>query len=216
MLLNPSLTDQQYVITDMAPEPYQHEEWTTDPVYCLVRYEYSISTLDSGKSAISRNDKTFTFAYSDDLEPLDETQTVVITATTFSIYGEQKAPLEDEEDFDLEFLSPCIDAEFVTLSPTTQMTLTPDSYSETDLVFTYNPFTVVPNFCEITVECNSVVGPSNVLGCQELVDGKLTWNFTRDNYHLDKLAPGDYVFTFDVSTGPAPELTKQFTVTVTL
>ena len=96
------------------------------------------------------------------------------------------------------------------------MTLDPDTYSETDIVFTYDPFSVEPSFCEMTVECVSVAGTSALLTCQELTDGKLTWNFTPDNYHIDKLAPGDYIYTFDVSTGPTPELTKQFTVTVTL
>ena len=36
--------------------------------------------------------------------------------------------------------------------------------------------------------------------CQELVDGKLTWNFTPADYTDKKIAPGNYVYTFDVST----------------
>ena len=53
----------------------------------------------------------------------------------------------------------------------------------------------------MTVSCASVVGASNVLVCQELVGGDLTWNFTPENYHDNNLAPGNYVYTFDVSTG---------------
>ena len=86
-------------------------------------------------------------------------------------------------------------------------------------MFTYKPFTVVPNFCQMTVKCDVVTGPSSVLTCEELTDGKLTQNFTPDNYHIDKLAPGTYVYTYDVFTGPEPAqagLTKQFTVTYTL
>ena len=51
----------------------------------------------------------------------------------------------------------------------------------------------------------------------------LTWNFTPENYHVDNLSPGNYVYTFDVSTGTTDvstgsttALTKSFTVTVTL
>jgi hypothetical protein len=141
---------------------------------------------------------------------------VTITATSNTIYGRTASPVVEPDTYDLEFLDPCTDIQFVTLSSKPQMTLDPDNYSSADVVFTYNPFTVEPSFCEMTVECVDVVGPSSVLECQEITSGKLTWNFTPDNYHIDKLTPGDYVYTFDVSTGPTPELTKQFTVTVTL
>jgi hypothetical protein len=108
----------------------------------------------------------------------------------------------------LTFLNPCIDTEFVTLTRTDQTNPRSDSYTSTDLGFTYDPFTVVPSFCDMTVVCNDVSGPSDVLSCQELNNGDLTWNFTPENYHDDNLTPGNYVYTFDVSTGPTAELTK--------
>ena len=96
------------------------------------------------------------------------------------------------------------------------MALSPDTYSKTDIVFTYSPFTVEPSFCEMTVSCKTVSGPSNLLGCKELTDGKLTWNFSPDDYTVDKLTPGQYTYTFDVSTGNDPALTKQFSFKLTL
>ena len=72
----------------------------------------------------------------------------------------------------------------------------------------------------MTTGCKSVSGPSSVLTCHELTNGVLTQTFTSSQYENNGLAPGDYIFTYDVSTDlNAPydaALTKQFTFTVTL
>ena len=69
----------------------------------------------------------------------------------------------------------------------------------------------------MTIKCNNVAPVNENMLCQELVDGKLTWNFTPVDYTDKKIAPGNYVYTFDVSTDDnQADLTKQFTVTVTL
>ena len=132
------------------------------------------------------------------------------SATSNSKYGAAEADrIVETDEYDLTFLNPCIDADFVTLTIMDQTDPPTDTYTSEDITFTYNPFTVVPSFCAMTIKCNNVAGPSDVLDdCQELNDGKLTWNFTSENYHTDKLTPGDYVYTFDVSTGDLPGLTK--------
>ena len=141
---------------------------------------------------------------------------MTITATSNTIYGRTASPVVEPDMYDLEFLNPCTDIQFVTLTSKPQMTLDPDNYSSTDVVFTYNPFTVEPSFCEMTVECVSVVGPSNVLPCQQLSDdGTLTWNFNKDDYQ-GGLVAGDYIFVYEVRTGDVAELKKDFTVKVTL
>jgi hypothetical protein len=118
----------------------------------------------------------------------------------------------------LNFESPCSYKDLVTINPAVQPVLSPDSYSAIDIVFTYAKFTVEPSYCDLTVKCASV-SPSNVnLPCKELEpNGKLTWNFKPEDYSDRKIAPGSYVYTFDVtaSEGDA-DLTEQFTVTVTL
>ena len=68
----------------------------------------------------------------------------------------------------------------------------------------------------MTVSCNDVSGPSNLLSCKELTDGKLTWNFTPNDYTVKRLTPGEYTYTFDVSTGNDSALTKQFSFKVIL
>ena len=69
----------------------------------------------------------------------------------------------------------------------------------------------------MTVECNNVSGPSNLLGCRELDNGSIKWNFTPDDYTTNGLTPGEYTYTFDVSTGDNdPGLTKQFSFKIIL
>ena len=36
------------------------------------------------------------------------------------------------------------------------MVLDPDTYSNEEITFTYNAFTVEPSFCNVIVTCNSV------------------------------------------------------------
>ena len=103
------------------------------------------------------------------------------------------------------------------LTATDQTNPRSDAYSSIDYDFTYSPFTVEPRFCAMTMSCNNVDGPSDKLTCRELSnDNTLGFNFTPNDYTVNELIPGDYVYEFDVSTGDTEELTKQFTFTVTL
>ena len=92
--------------------------------------------------------------------------------------------------------------------------------------FTYNPFGITaPGICLDgipAVSCASVTPDiGGKLACQELdpVSGELTWNFTEQDYTSGDIPPGDYVFTYAVTTADTsgiPEVTEEFTVTVTL
>ena len=122
--------------------------------------------------------------------------------------------------FELNFENPCEDKELVTITATTQTGVIPvsDSYTSTDMIFTYNAYTVSPSYCNLTIKCKTV-SPVNVnLLCQELdINGKLIWNFTPEDYTGRTVAPGPYVFTFDVTTSEGDaDLTESFDVTVTL
>ena len=64
------------------------------------------------------------------------------------------------------------------------------------------------SLCKITVACVSVTPVNENMPCQELVAGGLTWNFTETDYTDEKIAPGEYVYEFNVSTGIAEALTK--------
>ena len=62
--------------------------------------------------------------------------------------------------FDLNFLDPCIDANFVSLTDPGQTDPTPDAYTGNLVEFTYNDFTITaPSFCLSGIEavsCNNV------------------------------------------------------------
>ena len=68
-------------------------------------------------------------------------------------------------------IDPCTDPSLVTIYAPQQTSPPPDKYSETDLVFTYNPFLAVPDICapRLFIDCKSVLGPieyvSDTLEC---------------------------------------------------
>ena len=92
-------------------------------------------------------------------------------------------------------------------------------------MFEYVEYTVSPDFCTLTVTCESVTNPTNdvfpgtltKLSCPENpFSGTLTQNFVESDYS-DGLAPGDYQFFFKVSTGGSdPALNPEFDITFTL
>lgn len=77
--------------------------------------------MDSGDSAFlsyNENENTFLFSYENDLEPLEplgQTQTITLTATSTSSYGVFNERTSTTSEFDLTFLNPCANADFVTL-----------------------------------------------------------------------------------------------------
>ena len=74
-----------------------------------------------------------------------------------------------ETSFDLKFLAACLDASIVSITPTAQTNFFTDDYSGKDMVFTYNPFTISPDYCGSSVFCNNVLGPLGVaVECKEL------------------------------------------------
>ena len=92
--------------------------------------------------------------------------------------------------------------------------------------FTYNPFGITaPSICLDGIPAVSCVSVNPDIGgklaCQELdpISGGLTWNFTEQDYTSGEIPPGDYVFTYAVTTADTSgiaEVTENFTVTVTL
>ena len=89
-----------------------------------------------------------------------------------------------------------------------------DNYSGADLVFSHNEFGVSPDFCKTIITCTSVQ-PVNTLPCQDLDEnGDVVWNFGPSDY--ETVAPGTYVFTYEVGIDGLPSSNKQFTVTITL
>ena len=87
-----------------------------------------------------------------------------MTGTSSSIYGIKNTAVSDVASFTLDFDDPCIDENFVSITETSQTNPPADMYSGTDIIFTYDPFTIqAPSFCLSgigAVSCNSV-SPEN-------------------------------------------------------
>ena len=103
-------------------QSYTHPDFTVDPSFCPEpTYTYSetsfLDSTNSAATAITQSGKTSDFFWDTDNAPLGQTQTVTVTATSNSIYGAQN-PSTEMDMFDLNFLDPCIDANFVTITET--------------------------------------------------------------------------------------------------
>ena len=86
------------------------------------------------------------------------------------------------------------------------------------MVFTYNPFTISPDYCGSSVFCNNVLGPLGVaVECKELdINDQLILSFDGDDYLNSGFAPGQYIYTYDVIGDGIPNEKESFTVTFEL
>lgn len=64
--------------------------------------------------------------------------------------------MTDTDSFDITFNDPCLDSNFVTFTEPTQTDPADDNFSGNDVTFTYDPITVEPSFCTLTVTCEDV------------------------------------------------------------
>jgi len=123
----------------------------------------------------------------------------------------------------VSILSPCEDRTYTTITATDQNPAVPatDDYSDTPMVFTYVPFTVVPAFCPLTVSCTSFTSTleSTPTSCSETFAANvLTHSFDSTDYTDANFAPDVYTFKITVSSGAAADddLNPTFDVELTL
>jgi hypothetical protein len=166
-LVPPTLMSQQYTLTDLNAPSYTIGDFSIEPVYCEFTVEYSITDLTSvlpgtPVSAITQTDKTFDFEYTDELPDLTQKQTVTVTATSTS----DTSSLTETSSFDLTFLDACSVNSLVTLTPADQTEQLVNNYDGQTVTFTYSPYTVSPDWCDMTVTCVSV--STNLLNCLDL------------------------------------------------
>ena len=116
----------------------------------------------------------------------------------------------------MTYLNPCLDPTYTTISAQIQTDPPANNYSGTDSTYSYNPFTVDPNFCPLSITCEGdVTGPSSELTCPtNPFSGTFTNNFDESDYKAGLITPGNYIYTFKVSTGGInSSLNPTFTVT---
>ena len=69
----PELKDHIYKLT-ATQDSYEHPEFMISPDFCTIKYNYSITTLAAGNTAISQSataDRTFTWFYNNDDKPIN-------------------------------------------------------------------------------------------------------------------------------------------------
>jgi hypothetical protein len=111
------------------------------PDYCPLVYTVTQTTFNDNEgtpeqtaieNAVSNDDPhglDFKFFWDKDNSPLDNTQTVTVKATSTSIYDLINDPISEEDDFDLNAVSPCGNSALVTIEKTDQTMPDVDNYS---------------------------------------------------------------------------------------
>ena len=92
---------------------------TIDPDYCVIDFTYTVTNLANGSSVITRADQVFTFFFNSNLiavTPNAQTQTVIVLATSDSLYTKANAALTATKSFDLSFTNPCLDSAISTIT----------------------------------------------------------------------------------------------------
>jgi hypothetical protein len=141
---------------------------------------------------------------------------VTATATSYSIYNNENTAVVRPASFELSFLDACEDPSLTSLTAVEQVSQPdPNSYDGQTLTFTFTPFTVQPAWCDLSISCTGVSGPSpDYLQCVELDEsGQVNWTFDGEDYK-NGLKPGTYTYTYEVNM--ASGHTETFTVDVTL
>jgi len=114
------------------------------------------------------------------------------------------------ESFDVFFEDPCLSEEYISLSLPMgyreEPSPAPNSYDGSLITFNYVDYEVYPP-CGVETTCVSVSGPSDALDCREIVDGKVTWMFKPEDVQKGVI-PGDYIYTYEVKSGPKKEYFK--------
>ena len=111
----------------------------------------------------------------------------------------------------MTFTSPCEDPDKTTITATDQNPAVPaaDVYSDTPMIFTYIPYTVVPAFCPLTVSCTSFTSTLNSTptSCSETFAASylLIHSFDSTDYTDANFAPDVYTYKITVSSGAAAD-----------
>ena len=191
--------------------------FTAAPSFCTKELTFSVADADI-EAKITVTTTQFQFAQLDDLTKagVTGTETYVVTLT-WTMGNPLATTLVEDRTLDLIIKNPCFVASKLTWTEPTQTDPPSDVYTGTDVVFTYDPYTVLPAFCEITVSCSGTVsGPTlatTTLPCDDLDSNDQLINNFDDSDYNGGLAPGTYTYTFEVTTNEGQaDVTKTFTV----
>ena len=112
----------------------------------------------------------------------------------------------------IEFVDPCLNP--FTFQSTAQTAPAPDKYTGNAITFTLNPFTITPDYCEVSYACDSITfedQPTSSISCNDLTldgllfgqtgaGGSLTYLIGSTEYLSGNYPPGTYTVTV-IGTG---------------
>jgi len=208
----PTLTDQTYIVTDVAHPTYTHQAFTATPSYCPFDLSYTLGTISgTSDSALTRSGTTFSFSYNSEISDYSTvTQTTTITASHKSIYNASPVgPTTQSASFTTSFTDPCITSGYVTLTIAATDATKTDSYSGSTISNAIS-VTTNPSWCPVTVTCDTVT-PSSSFPCISPTGSKPSYSHDvtigDSTYYAggsSPVAPGTYTISLEVYTGSTP------------
>ena len=91
----------------------------------------------------------------------------------------------------VEFIDPCISP--FTFASTSQTSPGSDKYTNSQIVFNLNPFTITPSICEVQYVCTSVIRVDDVNAASDITCSDLTF----DGIMNGDLSDGQLTFSAD-------------------
>ena len=112
--------------------------------------------------------------------------------------------------------NPCTETDYSTITAVAQTATLSAAYDAADVTFTYDPYTVTPSLCMLTVTCDSATFPDGtaLTTCPELSSNALVLNYGTADYTDRVWPPGDYTYTYKVEDEAAQTASFSFTVTL--
>lgn len=169
--------DQSYTLAQTALT-YTVPAFTVDPTFCPFDYSTSATPFTGTSTAITHTNAApatappaFSVFWDTDLTPIDNTQTITVTATSTTVFNPTPAnPTVVTDDHVLSFVNPCTDETLTTITTKAQTDPADNLYTGTDVIFTHTNFEVSPSFCPLTITCKSVVEDSVVTASTQIAD----------------------------------------------
>ena len=220
----PTLEDKTYYPLDTNFPTYTIGEFQIDPVFCEFDVTYSTSPLSNPiigapNTAITQgtgaNVRDFDVEYLQEIDPISQTQTTTVTATSKTLYTQNNSAETATATWVLNFADPCASADKITITDPGQTNPDAFNYDGSTKAFNYAQHTYSPDWCDFSVSCARVEGPSSYLDCtnNDLVpDSSTSWTFDGNDYQAG-LTPGEYTYYYTVTVGAK---TIEFPVVLTV
>lgn len=205
----PTPENQTYVLGDRAFSYDLNPEFTTVPSFCRCTITWSsVGSPFNGLQQVARfNEDTQTFYFDSVNENvvgyinLIGSWPITVVKTVQDISGNNS--VSDQIIFNYIVTSPCDDPSRYTLTASSQLPFKSDAYTGTQVSYKWNPYSISPSYCPITLTCTGVTPAIAAFQCQELVNNDpnrqtLNWTVPSSAWTNKTIPPGTYKTCYDV------------------